>query len=390
MSPYPKSITQWREIVTEHLPGLSQPQMVGLVLWSVGVQALGCCGQSQVAGFLAQALGQKPNTLRQRLREWTWEKDAKWGHNRQEVSVATCFGPLLKWIIRASTRGEKRLALALDATHLKQCFVVLTVSVLYGGCAIPIAWQVLPATQPGAWRPHWLNLLAHVQGQVPPDWLVVVLADRGLFAKWLFDAIVAVGWHPFLRINSDGKCQRVGGRKFRALSSFVQSRSRIWSGAVICFKEAQLAATLLTYHARGHRQPWLVLTDLPPQEAQITWYGLRSWIEGQFKDIKSGGWQWQRTRMTDPKRVSRLWLVLALALLYSVSLGSQLEAGQPASRPSELPASHVAHRTATTRPQPRRLSLVTQGRLAFLARLILNRPLLHVRLRLPNLWPSSP
>jgi hypothetical protein len=33
---------------------------------------------------------------------------------------------------------------------------------------------------------------------------VIVLADRGLYAKWLFEAIVELNWHPFLRVNTQG------------------------------------------------------------------------------------------------------------------------------------------------------------------------------------------
>src|SRR5215472_11066629 len=75
---------------------------------------------------------------------------------------------------------EPRLALALDATTLKKRFTVLTMSVLYRGCAIPVAWKVVGAEEKGAWRPHWLGLLTQVQGSVPAHWTVLVLTDRGL------------------------------------------------------------------------------------------------------------------------------------------------------------------------------------------------------------------
>jgi hypothetical protein len=359
-----------------------------LALWSYGAQALQCCGQTQVAFFLAEVLGQPESTLRQRLREWTWERAAKAGRQRQEVTVAPCFGGLLAWVVSAWAPGEQRLALALDATCLGQRLVVLAVSVVYRGCAIPIAWQVLPATAPGAWRPHWLALLAQVHGLVPDAWLVLVLADRGLFAAWLFGAIQQQGWHPFLRINSGGKCRPVGASEFRPLLSLLPAAGQAWSGPVVCFKRAQLPATLLAYTDAQHADPWLILTDLAPQAADVSWYSLRAWIEASFKDTKRGGFQWQRTRMTDPARASRLWLVLALALLYAAQLGSQTDAHAPASGLAELPATHVARRTATGRVPPRRLSLITQGRLRFLAALIR-----HARLPLPthyapNPWPT--
>jgi hypothetical protein len=46
--------------------------------------------------------------------------------------------------------------------------------------------------------PHGEALLGHLQGSVPADWTVLVLADRGLYARWLCTTIQALGWHPFL------------------------------------------------------------------------------------------------------------------------------------------------------------------------------------------------
>ena len=54
---------------------------------------------------------------------------------------------------------------------------------------------------------------------------------------------------------------------------------------------------------------------------------MRAWIEHGFKLLKSDGWQWQRTQMTDPERVERLWLVLAVATRYVLALGGEVEDG---------------------------------------------------------------
>lgn len=390
MPPASEHITQWAEMISVRLPSLSRPQAYGLALWSYGAQVLQCCGQSQVVGLLARLLAQKDDALRQRLREWTWEKAAKAGQHRQDVNVKACFAGLLAWVLSAWPAGERRLALALDATVLGQRFVVLAVSVLYRGCAIPIAWQVLPATATGAWQPHWLALLQQVQGVVPSGWCVLVMADRGLFAHWLFAAIRANGWHPYLRINTGGKCQPAGRSEFMPLLNLLPPFGQAWCGRVTCFKKRPLTATLLIYHDGQHATPWLLLTDLAPAQVDVAWYGLRTWIECQFKDLKRGGWQWQRTRMTDPERASRLWLVLAVALLYAVSLGSQAE-NQPATPClADLPPTHIARRTATGRPPPRRLSLVTQGHLAFLVALLLHRAIPRLRFAGANPWPTHP
>ena len=54
------------------------------------------------------------------------------------------------------------------------------------------------------------------------------------------------------------------------------------------------------------------------------------WIEQGFRAIKRGCWQWQRTQMTDPLRVARLWAVIAVATVYTVEVGGEAEpAGLP-------------------------------------------------------------
>ena len=116
--------------------------------------------------------------------------------------MEACFAPLLRWVL-PWWQGPQ-LALALDATTLGDRFAVLAVSVLYRGGAIPVAWAVLPATAPGAWKAEWLRLLQQLPATIPATMTVIVLADRGRYARWLFQAIVHLGWHPLLRVNAGG------------------------------------------------------------------------------------------------------------------------------------------------------------------------------------------
>jgi|CXWL01.1.fsa_nt_gi hypothetical protein len=39
-------------------------------------------------------------------------------------------------------------------------------------------------------------MLKRFQGLLPEGWTVIVLVDRGLYVKWLFEAIVELNWHP--------------------------------------------------------------------------------------------------------------------------------------------------------------------------------------------------
>jgi hypothetical protein len=86
-----------------------------------------------------------------------------------------------------------------------------------------------------------------------------------------------------------------------------------------------------------YKDPWLIMMDLPPEASTACWYGLRAWIEQGFKITKRAGWQWQRTHMTQPARAARLWLAVAVATLWLLSVGGEAEATIPASLKKPTP-----------------------------------------------------
>jgi len=173
-------VYQWTAEVRTHLPHLSKPQATVLAMWSLGMVVARACALTAVTTLLAGWLDARENTIRQRLREFVYDAKDKRGAMRQQVEVPPCFRPLLAWVLQGAT--GRQLALALDATSLGERFVVLAISVVYRGCAIPVAWTVVRAGTKHAWRPEWLRLLRQVWRAVPREWTVVVLADRGLYA----------------------------------------------------------------------------------------------------------------------------------------------------------------------------------------------------------------
>ena len=57
--------------------------------------------------------------------------------------------------------------------------MVLAISVVSRGCAIPVAWVILPAGAKHARRQEWLRLLRRRHRAIPRGGMVIVLADRG-------------------------------------------------------------------------------------------------------------------------------------------------------------------------------------------------------------------
>src|SRR5215813_7088173 len=230
MSCHPR-VTEWTTIIQAHLPHLTKPQATVLALWSLGMVLARSCALTAVSAFLATWLHRKEDTVRQQLREFCYEATAKRGTVRHELVVETCFVPLLAWVV--DQWEGTQLALALDATTLGTRFTVLAISVVYRGCAIPVAWTVLAATAKHAWRREWLRMLRQVRRAIPRAWTVIVLADRGLYARWLLRRITRLGGHPFLRINTGGTLRPQGQVRGVPLKTLVPQPGTTWQGTGI-------------------------------------------------------------------------------------------------------------------------------------------------------------
>jgi hypothetical protein len=163
-----------------------------------------------------------------------------------------------------------QLAVVLDATTLGAQFVILTISVVYRECAVPILWKILRAGVKHPWKPEWEGLLKALRGRVPATWTVIVLADRGLYAKWLFEAIAHLGWHPMLRVNLGGSFRPDGGYHWRPFRQRVPTVGQHWAGRGTAFThpKTRLPCTLACWEA-GHDDPWLILTN--PQRNPPRW-----------------------------------------------------------------------------------------------------------------------
>jgi hypothetical protein len=320
-------LTQWHQELTGRFPDLPSSVVLVLAVYSFGMLAAHVSGLTTVSFLLAKLFAWSYNAVRKRLREFYQEAQAKSGVHqgvkRRDFAVATCFPPLLRWLL--SLWQGKMLPLAIDVTNLGDRFHVLCISVVVRGIGIPVAWKVLPAGVPDPWNPHWQNLLTALKPAVPEDWLVTVLSDRGLESADLFRFVVTLGWHPLMRLKKGCQFRPKGWGKFYPLTGLVSKIGSSFQAEGCAYTSNRLASTLLARWDEGYQEPWFVLTDLPAETAEVLWYGLRSWIEQGFKIIKGGMWDWQKTRMADPGRVERLWLVLAVATVWVVALGAEDE-----------------------------------------------------------------
>ncbi len=387
---YQEQVCQWEQTVSSHLPQLSTPQVRVLACWSFALVLLKSVGMTQVSVCLALMLGGKVGAWRQKLREWCYEAADKKGEQRAQLEVAMCFAPLLAWMVSWWQAREPQLVLVVDASARGAHLTLLSVSVVYRRGAMAVAWHLLPTGAAGAWEPMWEQMLAQLAPAIPAQWQVLVMADRGLYSRHLSEAIRKLGWHPFLRLNLQGTAKQAGRDDYQPLRSFIPADGTVWSGRGSCFQsERRLSETTrLSVHVPGYPDSWVVVTDLEPQQSLLAWYAMRLWIEVGFKQGKRGGWQWQHSKMTDPRRVERYCLVMAVATLDTVSQGEFGEAELADSHLEALPPTHIARRQAKGRPRRALLSQFTLGRL-WLMRTIVEQEPLQVGSFAPSRFPAG-
>ena len=338
------------------------------------------------------------NSLRQYLREWLYDGSDRARPCQTELDVTLCFAPLLRWVLAWWRSG--RLALAVDPTLKGDQTTAIVISVLYRSCAIHVAWRIHKATQRGSWMDPTVELLKELAPAVPREMTVIVLCDRGISSLKLWQQIRSQslpparpgGWHPGMRYRKNITFCADGGPRLPA--QHVASRpDTAWIGRGTAFSSptAKRRCTLLVVWYVEQDEPWIILTDLAPEKVGPSWYALRFWIELGFKVIKSLGWKWDKTRRTDPARISRHWLVLSVATLLALAYGTRVgDAQDRRIAPGNLRAPPKApapnHRDPGSRPA-RIVSVIRHG-IDWLRRLLLKGRLWSRVWLLPEPWPQ--
>ena len=150
--------------------------------------------------------------------------------------------------------------------------------------------------------PPVVELLKLLSPAVPEDKTVLVMCDRGLRSPRLWEQICSSGWHPYVRQSINTVFHPDGGTRLGA-RYLVPRPGYAWVGHGTAFAvtRKQRRGTMIVIWEEGQKEPCLVMTDLPPHEAGVCWYGLRFWIEVGFKAIKSVGWQWPEESKDRPR-----------------------------------------------------------------------------------------
>ncbi len=228
-------------------------------------------------------------------------------------------------LIRAALAGwaKQTIYVAIDTTDVANRLVICRLAVLYRGRALPLVWQVYERSSVMLAFGAYAELLEHATSLLPPDAKVVLLGDRGFRTTELMQWCQAHHWHYRLRLQADQLVKLPDS----PLQSFAQLRLR--RGMVRFLQNVTLGVepygpinVALAWPDTPKTERWIIATDEPAGLNSLNEYARRMQIEEAFLDDKSGGFQLEDSLLPDADSLSRLLLVMAVAALYLVSLGT--------------------------------------------------------------------
>lgn len=125
----------------------------------------------------------------------------------------------------------------------------------------------------------------------------------------------------------------------------------------------------------GHDEPWFIAMSGKPGYLNTRDYAARWGIEPMFSNFQSRGFGLEQKQLQTPDRLSRLMLVLSLALYFAVATG-QWDAV------ANFTVDEQIAQSSAEKPDPRPLVLVHQRTRRIVRMVTFGLPL-------PPLWPSG-
>lgn len=271
-------------------------------------------------------------------------------------------------------KGNRSPVIVLDWTLIGEQFAGLVAALPFGGRALPIYEETHPLVHMGK-RKVEARFLDRLAAIVPPGCTPILVADAG-FRGPFCQAVLARGWDFVVRIRSSCTVQlrtEAAGGDFHRFYEQATTRPKSLGWGEFAPRGARTEARFVLFkkkrpskktrpkkarpgkkarpasrHARkpprcnrlrsgsqlkakrGAIEPWFLATSLSHASAATICelYATRMQIEETFRDTKNPrfGWSLQHARYRSTRRIDTLFLLIALAMLAVMLLGSAAEA----------------------------------------------------------------
>lgn len=226
-----------------------------------------------------------------------------------------------------SAQGQ-RLMVGIDQTSLDAGRATAMMSARVGERAPPLFWSVknTPGNMPVKDdRP----VLRRLKSSVPEGASVMLLADRFFGAPELIAACQRHGFRHRIRLKGNRSLLHDGGEL--SVDDMPRLGLKGVVDAYLC--KSGVRTNIGFVHDNGHQAAWFIAMDAVPSRTTTLDYGLRWSIEPMFSDFKSRGFRFHDTHLQRTDRISRLLLVLAIAVTWATTNGQSVQKNRAQGQP---------------------------------------------------------
>ena len=266
-----------------------------------------CCSLSGLSDTSASDIRQSESRIKQ-VKRWLCSKWTDWD---------SFFAPYIAYLLtRLAQNGA--LVLAIDGSETGQDCCTLMLSVLWRGYSIPIVWMTRQGPK-GHFSDQVHTDLVRRFSQVfcaESDCRVVLLGDGEFDGSKLRSYCLEQGWGYVLRTSRDRQVD-FGGEAGRIdkLLSLLHDREMVF------LEYGCNTSHAILWRGKGFEHPIPLLTNMELGEMACKYYKRRFKIETMFKQLKSAGFQLQKSMLNDPERIQNLIIVAANAFLFTFCIG---------------------------------------------------------------------
>jgi hypothetical protein len=248
------------------------------------------------------------------------------------------FIPLYLHLLAPLLVSLPQLALIIDRTQWKRLGVHVNLficSVAFKGRSFPIFWLVLPkrgcssfADQKALLEPVFQALQTH-PFLAPTS--KVILADREFCAPRLARWIRGFDVHFCLRVKKSYYISRtdIPSRPISLFLRHCQPEECYFFESIRLTTNTRMSCHLFICWRKDCQEPLALITDLEEPESLEALYGERMFIETLNRDLKSGGYDVERGKLTEAKRLTNLLIPVTLAYILTVIQGNLEEIKAP-------------------------------------------------------------
>jgi hypothetical protein len=242
----------------------------------------------------------------------------RWLKN-EAIDVDLYYLPFIKAILHGL--GTQTLVFIIDGSTTSGGCVTLMVSVLYKGRSIPVVWLTRKGKKGHFPESLHVELIKTLPALIPLGADVICLGD-GEFdgTEWL-TVLKNFGWRYVCRTAKNSVFFE-GDDRFQCHEVCPLRGGKLVFIEGLEFTEQRNATVnLVACWDRKYVDPIFWATNFETGEEAHLWYRKRFRIETLFSDMKSRGFNLHKSRLREPKRVSRLIIAAAIAYIWVVFLG---------------------------------------------------------------------